>query len=64
MNMFDKLLAQIRAAEIEAKVRPRRTHHERHEDGEPRGRGQRASSPHHKKRANARQPKHRKGHRR
>lgn len=64
MNTLDKLLARIHAAELAAKVRPRRTHHERHEDDDRpgRARGRRAHSAHHSKRTTAHQPKHQKGH--
>lgn len=58
MNTLDKLLARIHAAELAAKVGPRRTHHE-HPDG--RG-GGRSHPAHHPKRTSAHHSKHGKGH--
>jgi hypothetical protein len=65
MNTLDKLLARIHAAELAAKVRPRRTHHEHHEDDDHRGaRSRRPRSAHHPKRTTTQRPKHQKGDRR
>jgi hypothetical protein len=57
MNTLDKLLARIRAAEIAAKVGPRRAHHE-HRDG----RGGRSHPTHRPKRTLSHHSKHGKGH--
>jgi hypothetical protein len=66
MNTLNKLLARIHAAELAAKVRPRHTHHARHEADEHDGRmhGARSQSAHRSKRTAGHHPKHRKGHRR
>ena len=66
MNTLDKLLARIHAAELAAKVRPRRPRHEHHEDDDRPGdaRGRRSRSARHPNRTTTQRPKHQKGDRR